>query len=439
MVVAENSRCFEGGEHQYYWRDLAAFWRRTMTDGVVRYDQMLYVYGDSSGMQVKVKTGEAFIQGYWYALTKAQGDADKVLSITNNTSGVTRYDRVILRLDTDPGVESISLRVGVGSGGVPPTLVRSGTIYEISLAQVVVVNGAVTIAANNIIDERLDYTYCGITGCTVFGHLLTDPPTDVSFEGQPSYCWDTNKLQLYDGSGWRTLVDDIDAAAAAAVVDGTSTVRLVSPKAWGDRYSGAMAAQCTNAGWSTVYTCPAGKIAIITSVTVVEVSNQTKMWHSHAAGYYITLNRAINAFSMDSVPCFRVLTAGEQLQGYCTQGAIHMNAVIMEIPTSIGGTPTTFFENRGGALGAGGWYSLRAPTAGKATVVRYMATYAQGSGGRMILGNSGGGQHGVVNPNIVSTVGYLEGEWVYLPGPNIALYTDVGIAQWVVAGFEVAL
>ena len=150
--MAQNSWPFVGGGgtavNEDQWSIMARFWAQS---GVTDYANMLEVYGDSSGRQVKVKTGRACVRGHWYENT-----AEETVAIAANASGNPRIDRVVLRLD--PSANSIVLAVVQGTpAGSPsaPSLTQTdvGT-YELTLAQVAVANGASTITAGNVTDER---------------------------------------------------------------------------------------------------------------------------------------------------------------------------------------------------------------------------------------------------------------------------------------------
>lgn len=150
--MAQNSWPFVGGGgtavNEDQWSIMARFWAQS---GVTDYANMLEVYGDSSGRQVKVKTGRACVRGHWYENT-----AVETVAIAANASGNPRIDRIVLRLD--PSANSIVLAVVQGTpAGSPsaPALTQTdvGT-YELTLARVAVANGASTIAAGDVTDER---------------------------------------------------------------------------------------------------------------------------------------------------------------------------------------------------------------------------------------------------------------------------------------------
>lgn len=150
--MAQNSWPFVGGGgtavNEDQWSIMARFWAQS---GVTDYANTLEVYGDSSGRQVKVKTGRACVRGHWYENT-----AVETVAIAANASGNPRIDRVVLRLD--PSANSIVLAVVQGTpAGSPsaPSLTQTDVAtYELTLARVAVANGASTIAAGDVTDER---------------------------------------------------------------------------------------------------------------------------------------------------------------------------------------------------------------------------------------------------------------------------------------------
>ena len=121
------------------------------------------IAADPPSMKVLVLDGRAHILGRYYG----QPDADGYeLPISSNTTGSTRIDRVVLRLDIGT-THQISARVIEGTTSAPD-LTRSSTVWEISLAQIPVASGAASITNSVIVDERDDYTVCGIAGVKPF-------------------------------------------------------------------------------------------------------------------------------------------------------------------------------------------------------------------------------------------------------------------------------
>lgn len=114
-------------------------------------DQCKVVAG--SGLNVVVKAGWAFINGYWY-----HNDTDLTLPIVANTTASSRTDMVILRFDSSS--RTIVAQVALGT-----TTVDRTTHYDLKLAEIVVGTGVSEIVTANITDKRADETVCGfVTG-----------------------------------------------------------------------------------------------------------------------------------------------------------------------------------------------------------------------------------------------------------------------------------
>lgn len=130
------------------WRKMARHW---LGSGVLsNEDNELQVYGDSSGMQVKVKIGKGMIRGHYGETT-----VEKILPIAANASGNPRIDRVVLRGDFVNNRLEVDIIQGTPAASpAAPAVTQNTSIWEQSLAQVAVANGAVTIAAGNVTDER---------------------------------------------------------------------------------------------------------------------------------------------------------------------------------------------------------------------------------------------------------------------------------------------
>lgn len=130
---------------------LGAAWS---TDGVVGSPaDTPVVYADSSGMQVKLRSGKyAVVHGKgWYS-----GTSDITKTITANSSGQPRIDLVVLGLDRATQLVTEYVKTGTASSTPqPPALQRdaagSGTgKWEIPLARVAVANAAATVSAGNV-------------------------------------------------------------------------------------------------------------------------------------------------------------------------------------------------------------------------------------------------------------------------------------------------
>jgi hypothetical protein len=135
------------------WREMAKYWRGSgVLSGVLN---SLQVYGDSSGMQVKLKTGEAWIQGFKY-----KNDAELILAIPAAHASYGRLDRVVLRLDVANNTLTAAVLQGTPSGSPAlPALTQNATgTWEVALATITVDATVTTIAAGKVADTRT-YSY----------------------------------------------------------------------------------------------------------------------------------------------------------------------------------------------------------------------------------------------------------------------------------------
>lgn len=112
-------------------------------------------------LYVAVTPGSWVIAGYFGSFGAGQAAQSGVvnasgqylLAVPPNTSGVTRYDRVVAQIT--PGVGGTASFAYLTGGGAPPAVNGSSVSpYQISLAQVVVANGATGVSNANIVDER---------------------------------------------------------------------------------------------------------------------------------------------------------------------------------------------------------------------------------------------------------------------------------------------
>lgn len=127
-------------------------WARNIGEGVKSGTlNELEVFADSSGMQVKAKSGQAMVRGHYYSNTAEEALAIAASDPTNN-----RIDVVVLELD--PSANTIVLKVLTGTPAASPTApaitqTDSG-VYQIKLAEVLVDATITTIAADKVTDFR---------------------------------------------------------------------------------------------------------------------------------------------------------------------------------------------------------------------------------------------------------------------------------------------
>lgn len=109
-------------------------------------------------MQVTVKAGKAWINGYFYNNT-----SDLSLTLATADGVLNRIDRIVVQWDLTNRI--ISVKAKSSSYSVFPTapaVERDADIYELAIADVYVSAGATTITQSNITDRRYNTELCGI-------------------------------------------------------------------------------------------------------------------------------------------------------------------------------------------------------------------------------------------------------------------------------------
>ena len=152
-----------GGDRKYQALHFAEYFATFIGNGVFpNPSNGLQVYAKEN-MTVTVKPGKAWINGYYFV---NDSDCDLALDISDGV--LNRIDRIVLRFDTATRQIVPSVRKGAFSASpTAPVIQRDADGYEISLAQIKIVKGALAIGQGAILDERLDKTVCGIVHGTV--------------------------------------------------------------------------------------------------------------------------------------------------------------------------------------------------------------------------------------------------------------------------------
>lgn len=149
----------DDGDRLYSAADLTDYFLRLIPDGVIAGGLEVT---QISGLVAQISAGWAFIRARWVNISDSS-----LISFTASAEE-QRIDRVCLRLNLANNARDISVVVREGTAEAPPIPVRTGSIYEISLAQVTV--GAESIIS--ITDERSNAAVCGIVqGFGAFGGL----------------------------------------------------------------------------------------------------------------------------------------------------------------------------------------------------------------------------------------------------------------------------
>lgn len=160
MAVVSGYYNSKGGDRRYNAETMSKYFQGLFSRGVSE------IYGDKlavnqkGGFKLVVEAGKCFFSdGRW-----CENTAKLELSCEEPHVILDRIDRVIVRNDTSDPVRgcSIFVRSGTPSNSpVPPALVATDHIEEMSLAQINVSKGAVGITQSDITDERPDNDCCG--------------------------------------------------------------------------------------------------------------------------------------------------------------------------------------------------------------------------------------------------------------------------------------
>lgn len=178
------------------------------------------VYGDGSGMNVKVSGGFAIIRGHAVYSTATE-------TLTIAAAGTSaRVDRVVLRLD--PAANAITLAVLQGTAGsaTPPAPTQTDTgVYEFPLATVAVGANVTSIAAGAVTSERR------FVGATVGAWTTATRPTSPR-TGRLGFNITTNTWEFWNGTQWT----DLSQAVSWSTVDGRPSTFPPSPHThlWAD-------------------------------------------------------------------------------------------------------------------------------------------------------------------------------------------------------------
>lgn len=169
--MAQTARYFDSV--LYTEAEYAEVQNRLLAEGIIRGVRNEFSVSAPGGMAVRVASGEAMIQGFWY-----KNDANLDLAVAANSSGSTRTDAVFLRLNR---VTNLVELVVVTNAGAP--IRTEGGDWEMQIATIAVPNGAGAITSGMITDTRSG-AFCGWTGTGVVSRG-TNSVVSLSVGGDP--------------------------------------------------------------------------------------------------------------------------------------------------------------------------------------------------------------------------------------------------------------
>ena len=148
----------EGYDRVYVAEQFAKYFAMFVGNGVFADSNMLQVIPtETEGMSVKMKSGKAWINGYWY-----NNDSDKTFRIAPADGTFSRYDAIVVRFDTAKRKISAEIVKGeLATNPKYPTCLRTADYFDLVLCYISIPKGTVKITNSLIIDKRLDKSVCG--------------------------------------------------------------------------------------------------------------------------------------------------------------------------------------------------------------------------------------------------------------------------------------
>lgn len=142
------------GDRKYKSDLIATFFSKLFTNGV--FNNELQVQANDN-MTVTLKSGTAFINGYFYNNT-----VDKVINISLSDTEQSRIDSIVLRFSKENRqIIADVLEGSYADNPVAPELTRNSNIYELRLCNISVNKQADSITTSMIEDCRFNSTDCG--------------------------------------------------------------------------------------------------------------------------------------------------------------------------------------------------------------------------------------------------------------------------------------
>lgn len=151
------------GDRKYKSEDFANYFNKFITNGVFPNPSTNLQVMSGDGMNIILKGGPAWINGYVYENT-----SDLILPVDPADGVLNRIDRVVLRYDTINREIKAVVKKGTFAGfPVAPTLQRDADAYELGIADINVAKGTISITQAYITDIRLNTALCGIVNSLI--------------------------------------------------------------------------------------------------------------------------------------------------------------------------------------------------------------------------------------------------------------------------------
>ncbi len=146
------------GDRKYNAEDWASYFASLIGNGVFPIPSTGLQVVAGNGMQVTVKAGKAWINGYFYNNT-----SDLSLTLATADGVLNRIDRIVVRWDLTKRKISVVMKSSTpATSPVVPALQRDADAYELCIADVFVRAGSTSVMQLDITDQRYNSSLCGI-------------------------------------------------------------------------------------------------------------------------------------------------------------------------------------------------------------------------------------------------------------------------------------
>lgn len=154
----------------------------------------LQVLTNSGSMAVNILSGFAVVRGHAILST-----ATEVRAVAAAHASLTRFDRVVLRLDPATNGITIFVKTGTAGAGSPPTLEQTvSDIYEMPLATLQINPGVGVVGTAFITDTR------PFLGSTVGGWFTANRPSSPR-RPKLGFNFTTSQWEYWNGTTWQNV------------------------------------------------------------------------------------------------------------------------------------------------------------------------------------------------------------------------------------------
>ena len=161
----EKSSFFNSVSHDrtYKAEDWAEYFASFIGNGIFPVPSTGLQVVAGSGMNVTVRAGKAWINGYFYHNT-----GDLTVQLATADGQLNRIDRIVVQWNlTNRTITTKVKSSGFSASPSAPAVQRDADIFELVLADVFVAAGVTAITQSRITDQRLNTSLCGVVAAVV--------------------------------------------------------------------------------------------------------------------------------------------------------------------------------------------------------------------------------------------------------------------------------